>query len=203
MELIWTPLWTVVFLSSLLNLSSLPQKYSNTVATWVTILCKYTHVTLTSVIVGALKSPDQPPEVVSLTAASLMLRSGKAASYSETQATEQSGGEEEAGWWERVLFPLKWPIYLTVDPHINSASSCFERIFLRQDVGVGDIHPRPEGKGKFETTCWGSWHQGHQRSTCCEETVCWLKCHKMKGRFYRCNEAAARQNTSHFLAETE
>ena len=55
------------------------------------------HVTLRSVILGALKSPDQPPEVVSLTAASLMLRSGKAASYSETQATEQSGGEEEAG----------------------------------------------------------------------------------------------------------
>lgn len=60
--------------------------------------------------------------------------------------------------------PLKWPISYS-RPRYYLAYFLFSRIFLREDVGVSDIYPGPEGKGKFVATCWwGSWH--YQRSTC-------------------------------------
>ena len=64
---------------------------------------------------------------------------------------EWRGGERRMMGATFILF--MWPISYS-RPRYYLAYFLFSRIFLHQDVGVGDIHPRSEGKGKFVTTCW-------------------------------------------------
>lgn len=108
------------------------------------------------------------PEVVcAMGAANLTLRTGTAATCAFNATAEESEGEEEGGWWEPLLLPSN-------DPHSSADSRIFFGIFPRifssffppphrQHVGVCDIYPGPEGKGKFVSTCcWRtrSWHHG-------------------------------------------
>lgn len=99
-------------------------------------------------------------------AANLTLRSGTAATRAfNAKAEESEGEEEEGGWWEPLLLPSNDP-HSSAQPHFFLASSPgFSLLFFipphRQHVGVCDIYPGPEGKGKFVSTCcWrtGSWH---------------------------------------------